>query len=92
MLTSGLRQLLDQHSTRQIVAAAAVDDDVNQPLLHNNLRMEQSVSLILLNWGDLRTKNALHNKTLVPISVPRIDMYVCLSCIISGKQSMFKFF
>jgi hypothetical protein len=54
--------------------------------------MEQSVSLILLGWGDLCTKNTLHNKTLVPIGVPRIEMYVRLSCIVSGKQSMFKFF
>jgi hypothetical protein len=60
--------------------------------LHNTLRMEQSVSLILLSWGNLRTKNTLHNKTLVPIGAPRIDMYVCLSCIVSGKQCMFKFF
>jgi hypothetical protein len=48
--------------------------------------MEQSVPLILLSWGDLRTKNTLHNKTLIPIGVPRIDMYVRLSCIVSGKQ------
>jgi hypothetical protein len=68
------------------------DDDANRPLLHNTLRMEQSVSLILLGWGDLCTKNTLDNKTLVPISIPRIDMYVRLSCIVSGKQSMFKFF
>jgi hypothetical protein len=43
------------------------------------------VWLILLGWGDLCTKNTLDNKTLVPISVPRIDMYVHLSCIVSGK-------
>jgi hypothetical protein len=52
--------------------------------------MEQSVSLILLDWGDLYTKNTLDNKTLIPIGTPRIDMYVRRSCIVSGKQSMFK--
>jgi hypothetical protein len=54
--------------------------------------MEQSVLLILFDWGDLCTKNMLDNKTLIPISVPRIDMYVRRSYIVSGKQSMFKFF
>jgi hypothetical protein len=85
MLMSGQRQLLDQHRTRQIVVAATVDDDANLPLLHNTLRMEHSVSLILLSWGNLCTKNTLDHKTLVPIGVPRIDMYVRLSCIVSGK-------
>jgi hypothetical protein len=88
----GKRQLFHHLRACQVVAAATVNNDANGAFLHNAFGMEQGVVLVLLWLCNLRAEYALHNKTLVLVSIRGIHMFFLGSCKVSGKHSIYGFF
>jgi hypothetical protein len=91
----GKRQLLHHLHACQVVAAATVNNDVNGAFLHNAFGMEQGVVLVVLVllWlCNLHAEYALHNKTLILVSICGIHMFFLGSCNISGNHSKYGFF
>jgi hypothetical protein len=88
----GERQLLHQLCACQVVVAATVNNDANGTFLHNTFGMEQGVALVLLGLCNLRAKYALHDKTLILVSIRGIHMFFLGSCNVSGKHNKYGFF
>jgi hypothetical protein len=88
----GKRQFVHHLRACQVVTAATVNNDANGAFLHNAFGMEQGVALVLLWLCILRAEYALHNKTLILVSIRGIHMFFLGSCNISGKHSIYGFF
>jgi hypothetical protein len=90
--TSGERQLLHQLHACPIVVAATINNDANGSFLRNTFGMEQGVALVLLGLCNLCAKYALHDKTLMVVSIRGIHMFFLGSCNVNGRHIIYGFF